>query len=94
MITFIFQDLVMEFETTDELFNDPLFKLISKRFELENQMQETNQQMILSNIRMQHILGVNEKSIGFSLNDDEAKFKLDHLSKTNQIPSVLYQFVN
>ena len=43
---------------------------------------------------IESLKSVIEKQLGFSLNDDEAKFKLDHLSDTIKIPPVLYQLVS
>ncbi len=34
-----------------------------------------------------------EKDLGFSLNDDDARIKLDHLSKIIQIPEKLYKYL-
>ncbi len=92
MITFIYQDLIIEFKNADELFNDPLFIMQKERLELENQIREINQEKrLLKIIKEYHISNI-EKNLGFSLDDKDAKTKLNHLSKTIKIPYILYQY--
>lgn len=89
----IFQDLIIEFESTDEFFNDPIVKSHQKILEREHRIQELYEQQCLFLIRQQRCINRIERDLGFSLNDDNAKIKLDQLSEIIQIPEVLYQYV-
>ncbi len=57
-----------------------------QKHRLENRMKH-------SRISINDKLSDIEKSLGFSLSDDDARQKLDQLSKIIKIPDILYQFV-
>lgn len=87
----IYEDLVIEFESTDELFNDPLFKLIKEKSEHKNRIQELTEQIQLVPTQEIHPLINIENHLGFSINDGNAKEKLNCLSI--KIPQILHQLL-
>lgn len=92
MITLIYQDLIIEFESTEDLFDDPIVQSYQQKFEREHRIEELYEQHCLLLIRRQRYISRIEKDLGFSLNDDDATEKLKSLSDTINIPEVLYQY--
>ena len=91
MIRFIYQDLVIEFETSEDLFNDPLFLLQKQKLESEDVIQKLKSDKNLFDLKENHRISRIENHIGFSLNDDESEFKLNQLSEIIKIQDILYQ---
>ena len=60
---------------------------------LQHKIDRLLYQEIIHRIKINHILSLIEKYLGFSLNDDDAEIKLNQLSDTVEIPDILYQIV-
>ena len=88
----IFQDMIIEFESTDEFFSDPIVQLYQKKLEREHRIEELYEQHCLLLIRRQRYISRIESDLGFSLDDDDATDKLKILSDTINIPEILYQY--